>query len=463
MSTINTETPEWATSESVPSATDAPLKPKPQPVTAGERVASVDVLRGVALLGILAMNIVFFAWPEDAYDNPMRGGGDTGLNLFVWIFNHLIFDTKMMTIFSMLFGGGLVLMGERADARGSSLVGVYYRRVLWLLVIGAMHAYLLWSGDILVLYAECGLILYPFRHLSPRPLIVLGILALSVVLVLGASIGAGLNYLEISSARARTMREAGQTPEDADILVDWFWTTKVFPNVQPRPEKVKEAQKKEIDAYRGGYFGIVRHRAGELLVTQTILFLLFTLWYTSGRMLLGMGLMKLGVFSASRSWSFYYWLIAFGYGLGVPMLVYDTYALLAHQFYFLDFTLSLVFFNHVGGILVALGHVGIVMLICKSGVLSWLTTRLAAVGRMALSNYLLDSIVCTTIFYGYGFDKFAQLDRVQLAMIVLTIWLVQLLISPIWLARFRFGPAEWVWRSLTYWRLQPMRREAIAA
>jgi uncharacterized protein len=96
-------------------------KPRPEPVAAFERVASVDVLRGVALLGILAMNIVFFALPGPAYSNPTRGGGDSGFNLLLWIFNHLVFDGKMITLFSMLFGAGLVLMGDRADARGASL------------------------------------------------------------------------------------------------------------------------------------------------------------------------------------------------------------------------------------------------------------------------------------------------------------------------------------------------------
>lgn len=107
--------------------------------------------------------------------------------------------------------------------------------------------------------------------------------------------------------------------------------------------------------------------------------------------------------------------------------------------------------------IVALGHVGLLMLIVQSGALRWLTRRLAAVGRMALSNYLTHSIVCTTLFYGYGFGLYGTINRTGLAAIVLTIWIVQLLISPIWLAHFRFGPAEWVWRSLTYWRLQPMR------
>src|SRR5262245_28441400 len=141
-----------------------PVSRTPGPVAPAERVTAVDVLRGVALLGILPMNIVAFAWPFSAYFDPTAGGGFEGLDRVIWIVCHIVFDQKMLTIFSMLFGAGLVLMGERAEARGRSITGIYYRRVLWLLAIGMVHAYLLWDGDILVAYAQCGLFLYLFRR-----------------------------------------------------------------------------------------------------------------------------------------------------------------------------------------------------------------------------------------------------------------------------------------------------------
>ncbi len=144
------------------------VKPSAEPVKAAERFFAVDALRGFALLGILAMNIVDFGWPGVAYSNPLRGGGFEGSDRVIWFFNHLVFEGKMMTIFSMLFGAGLVLMDQRATSRKASIRGVYYRRVLWLLVIGLVHSYLIWSGDILVLYAECGLFLYLFRNRTPR-------------------------------------------------------------------------------------------------------------------------------------------------------------------------------------------------------------------------------------------------------------------------------------------------------
>jgi uncharacterized protein len=120
-------------------------------------------------------------------------------------------------------------------------------------------------------------------------------------------------------------------------------------------------------------------------------------------------------------------------------------------------------YNAFGSIIVALGHVGAVMLIVQSGAMEWLMRRLAAVGRMALTNYLTHSLVCTTLFYGYGFGLYGTINRTGLAAIVLAIWTFQLIVSPIWLRYFRFGPAEWLWRSLTYWRIQPMRVRAVEA
>jgi uncharacterized protein len=435
----------------------APPKPKPLPVTVGERVASVDVLRGVALLGILTINIVAFAWPIAACADPLRGAGFTGMDRMVWVFNHLIFDMKMMTLFSMLFGAGLVLMGDRADVRGASLGWTYYRRLLWLMMFGVVHGYFLWFGDVLVYYAECGLILYPFRRRSAPTLIIVGILALLMMVTVGATIHAGLRFLETTSTKAQTARQAGNRPTKFQAWIDELWTQTVLPEVDKSTEKKAEASAKVIETFRGSYGGIVRYNFKALIGAQTFEFVLVNVWLIGGRMLLGMGLMKMGVFAARRTWRFYAWMVALGYGLGLPLVAYDAYVLIQNDFGYKVFLPSQYLFNQVGSVVVALGHCGVVMLICKSGAIPWLTRRLAAVGRMALTNYLTQSVICTTLFYGWGFGLFATMNRTALAGVVLAIWSFQLLISPIWLRFFRSGPAEWLWRSLTYWRLQPMR------
>jgi uncharacterized protein len=363
----------------------------------------------------------------------------------------------MMTIFSMLFGAGLVLMGDRAAARGASLRGVYYRRVLWLLVIGLIHAYLIWSGDILVLYAECGLLLYLFRNLSPKTLIIVGASLMLLIIPLVLGFGAAIDGMKAVTARVDTQIQAGETPSRFDRTIRDLWTEHLQEELKPNPEQKAKDWKEEMETYRGGYFGIVKHRAFPLLMEQTIGFVLGGFFFAGSRMLLGMGLMKLGVFSAERSRRLYLWMIALGYGIGLPLMVFDANEMIRHEFKAEYLLHGGVFYNVFGSLVVALGHVAMIMLIVQSGALSWLTSRLAAVGRMALSNYLTHSIVCTTLFYGYGFGLFGQINRIGLAAIVLAIWIFQLWLSPIWLRHFRFGPAEWLWRSLTYWRLQPMK------
>ena len=271
------------------------FRARAEPVAGAERYYSVDVLRGFALLGILAMNIVAFGWPGSAYGNPLRGGGFEGIDRVVWFFNHLVFEMKMMTIFSMLFGAGLVLMDQRAEARGAKIRGVYYRRVLWLLLIGCVHAYLIWSGDILVLYAECGLLLYFFRNLAARTLIILGVSALFFLVPILLGFGAATRLREglpRAGLRSRpaASQQAGRTagtarPRGRRYLVGL--ASRIVPRCTR--ERRPGGDQKQIKIHRGGYWGIVKDRAWNLFMEHTIGFLLGWLVGGEGRMLIGHG------------------------------------------------------------------------------------------------------------------------------------------------------------------------------
>jgi len=440
------------TQPDAPGLTTKETPPPFAPVSAAERVNSVDVLRGFALLGILGMNIYAFALPWVAYNNPLSYGATTGVHFGTWVFTHLFFDLKFMTIFSMLFGAGLVLMSRRAESVGRKFGGIYYRRMLWLLVFGAIHGYLLWFGDILFSYAVCGLLLYPLRRRSPRLLIALG--AISLLLGMGISAGGGFFFDQArrQAIEADSTIAAGGTPTELqmDMKKTWEGVRDAF---APNPEKIAE----EVDAFRGGYADNVRYRAPivAMMQTQAMIFMMF--WRIAGAMLLGMGLMKLGVFSAQRTRKFYLLSMLFGYGLGLPLIVVGLKLNLAHDFDFVYGMKLNTHFNYVGSILVALGHAGAVMLACKSGLFAGLRRRLAAVGQTALTNYLGHTLLMTPIFYGFGLGLFGRLDRFWLMFFVLGVWILQLIISPIWLKYFRFGPFEWVWRTLTYWKRQPMR------
>jgi uncharacterized protein len=428
------------------------LQPAVGPVAAGERIDSVDVLRGVALLGILVMNIPYFALPGLGADNPAASGGFSGPDFAAWAVAHAVFDSKMMAIFSMLFGAGLVLMGDRVEARGGSFRGLYYRRVVWLLVIGLVHAYFLWDGDILVSYALCGMLLYPFRRKSPRTLIVLGVLALSVAMLVSVAAGLSLGFVRDQAARAEARLATGRQPTELQRRMRAVWK-QVRDEVEPPPSQVA----KDLETYRGSYLTVLRERAGNVLYMELVAFPLWIVWRAGGLMLIGMALMKRGVFSAQRSTRFYTLMTVAGYGLGLPIVIVGAVGLVAHRFETVYEYRVGGLFNYVGSVFVALGHVGAVMLVCKAGLATWLTRRLAAVGRMALSNYLAHSVICSLLFYGYGLGLYGGVSRAGLVPIVLAIWAVQLFVSPLWLHHFRFGPAEWLWRSLTYGTPQPMR------
>ncbi len=442
-----------------------PLSPEPttidaapHPVQSGDRVASIDVLRGVALLGILAMNSVHFAWPETVYDNPTAAPGYTWADLALWIVNQFLFNTKMMTIFSMLFGAGLVLMSDRASKRGRPIRAVYYRRIAVLLGIGIVHAYFIWDGDILVIYALCGLFLYPFRNLSARALIVCGVLLMCLIFPAWLVARRAVQYLDKTAAK----KAAGEPmPPWRENLLS------TREKLRPDEATQKKEFEKNIKIHRSTYAQIAEDRAEDLFFeTHTFGFILFLWWYVGGRMLLGMGLMKLGVFAAARSRQFYAGLMAVGYGIGWPLVICDCAMNWYFDFFRADPLASMMggwwIPQEVSGPLIAIGHVGLVMLIYREGFLPWLTRHLAAVGRMALTNYLVQSLVFTTIFYGYGLNYYGRFHRPTLMLMVVSMWAVQLLLSPVWLKYFRFGPAEWFWRTMTYGRPQPMLHESAA-
>jgi uncharacterized protein len=422
------------------------------PVAPAERIASIDVLRGLALLGILVINIDFFALPMAIFSNPTVAGGFTGFDLLTWKFDYLFFLEKMMAIFSMLFGAGLILMYNRADKTQGKFAGTYYLRILWLALFGLIHAYLFWYGDILFSYALCGLLLYPFRRRSPRLLIILAV----VVLMIGGlmSFGAGISFsmLKNQAIAVEEAEAAGEKVEPYQIAMrdQWYGIRDGF---MASPQSVAA----EIEAYRGSLHEVSDFRIGQSLMMQTQGFFFRVFWRVLALMLLGMALMKLGMFSGERSPRFYILCIVIGYGIGLPVCGYGMGTLIGHNFDFIHFFKTGSLFNYFGSVLVSLGHIGVLMLIYKSGLLSWLTGRLAAVGRMAFSNYFLHTLICTTLFYGYGFGLFGHINRFGLFGIVVAIWILQLYISPLWLKHFRFGPAEWLWRSLTYRKLQPMR------
>lgn len=434
------------------------------PVGERERVVAVDVLRGVALLGILTMNVVSFGLPFACYMDPRVPdavefqGAFGGLNKVAWAINFYVFDTKMMSIFSMLFGAGLALMGERADRRAAEtgatkgrFAAVYYRRIGFLALFGLLHAYGLWYGDILFSYAVCGLLLYPLRRLRARWLAAIGIAMIVIGVGLSAGAGAGMTYMESQQQRAAAVAALPEATEaqkrEAEGLTE---AVKNMNNVGDSRAQVAQM--------RGSLPEVLKTNAIHAFMMQAMMLPLMVFWRCMGLMLLGMALVKRGMLSGLASKRAYVWMVGIGYGVGLPLTHWAAVDAMATDFRMSRLLLVGWVVAAPASIMMALGHVGVVMLVVKSGAIKGILARLAAVGRMAMTNYLMQTVICTTIFYGWGFGLFGSLERWQLWGVVLGVWALQLALSPVWLARFRFGPAEWAWRSLTHLRMQPMRR-----
>ncbi len=431
-------------------ALDAPA-PTFTPIGASERFLSIDALRGFALLGILWMNIPYFALSEHGWIDPRLDGDFTGLNKAVWLLGHFIFDLKMMAIFSMLFGAGLAVMGERAARRGASLAGVYYRRLFWLLVIGLIHAYLIWPGDILVTYACCGALIYPLRRVPAHFLAAIGLAMILIAVPIGAGYGLMMEQERDLAQQAQAVLAEGGTPDEAMLAAQESWKETLEENVPPQ-EKFDEER-----AAHAGVWRLIEHNAASVWWWHTEGFAFWGFWRIGGLMLLGVALLRLGVFTAQRSMRFYAAMAALGYPVGWLLIAVGYRRLTAHDFDFVFFFKDGQHWNYVGSLLVALAHTGVFMMLVKSGALRAVIMRLAAVGRMALTNYLAQSVLMTFVFFPWGLNLWNDFDRAPLALFVVGVWTIQLLWSPWWLARFRFGPMEWHWRSLTYWRRQPMR------
>ena len=427
-----------------------------EPVQQEERIESLDVLRGFSLLGILLLNICSFGLPFAAYMNPSAAGGDTGINHAVWLTAMTLWDGKMRCIFSMLFGTSAIILLDRAERRGAGIAAadIYYRRTLWLILLGLLHAHFIWAGDILYPYGVIGLLLFPLRKLSARALIITGAVIIAIHSLQGAGAAFGIQEMSDKAAAAAKREASGAklTKEEQKVTQEWMQLAGMF---TPTKDEIAE----EIKTHRGGWLGNLVRRSGEAAMFEFTMFFQFLFLDVLGMLIMGMGLAKAGVFNASRSTGFYLKLIAAGLLLGVPLNYWAASRWAASGYKIPEYFAYVGTTADPGRWLVAAAYVGIIMIACQQG-WRWLTQPLAAVGRMALSNYLLTSILCTLFFNGYGLGMFAKLQRAELYLVVLALWILNIVGSTLWLRHYRYGPAEWVWRSLTYWKRQPMRGNA---
>jgi uncharacterized protein len=425
------------------------------PLNLTDRIQSLDIMRGIVLFGILLMNINGMGLAH-AYEDPTVSGGFTGWDLYTWIATNMFFEGTMRALFSLLFGVGMFVLLDRLEKNGAGInaANVYFRRLTWMLVFGLIHSYLLlWVGEILYSYALMGFLVFSFRNMTPKKLIVVAVFLFSA--------GALWNYSDYKN--------------DVKLVEQVALVKNLKAEGKPLTKELKEAddkwQKREaerspaaVEEYntnmRKGYFHVV----GFLVPVNIYIDEHFPYRYDPfdvlSMMLLGIALYKLNILSARKSYRFYVIMALMGYSIGLCVNYYEVTMIMNSNFSLLGFSKSKLTYD-AGRVPIAMGHIASIMLLCKVPVLKWLKTRLAAVGKMALTNYITHSVISLFFFTGAGFAMFGKLHRHELLYVVFSIWIFQLIVSPIWLKYFQFGPLEWIWRNLSYQKIHPFRKAKI--
>ena len=405
-------------------------------VVPGDRIESIDALRGFALMGILVVNTLFFALPMGVgLSTPGSGpeGTPSGNEdwLAWWIVN-LLFEYKFMTLFSILFGVGAAIQFERAHRAGRSFTGFFARRMVVLLGFGILHAILLWYGDVLAIYACCGLILLLLIGLSNRLLVLFA----SLMLVFTAITSAGMLALEASLAAEAPVADEPLRGLGAIWSSDFNPMSAVW--IQAEQLAYGEGPVGDLFAFR---------ITSWLIYLATVAF--STGWHVLAMFMLGVVLFRRGFFTAEGG---RLRRLAMLVGLPLGLALEAACTGLAAR-YAGEQSLHVVWpvmIHEFSVPLVSVGYAAAVVVVARTGALCFLMRGLSCVGRMALTCYILETVVMTSVFYYYGLGLFGTVERIYLIPIALGTWGLLAFGSVAWLNVFRQGPLEWLWRRLTY-------------
>jgi len=408
------------------------------PLASGERIHAMDVLRGFALLGIFLMNIEAFVSPMgEAMTglNPSYTGADRWTDALIYLF----VQGKFFTLFSLLFGMGFAVMAQRAEQAGRPFLPVYLRRTLALMLIGLVHALLIWWGDILFTYACVAfalMLLYlikPPQKFLPWAAALVYLLPSGFILLFGLASAAAQMDPKASAEMAKAMADQGAVMA-----------------------AVTEAQRLAYGA--GGYLEATAQRWADFKMMMSFAWIMF--WpMVLGMFILGSWFVRSGAIAdPSRFPTLFSRLRWLALPLGLACVLLSFWMMPTTPMAKMDLGIATAMaLTHVGSGLLCLGYVGWLVGALQASPDSKLRL-LAPAGRMALTNYLVQSLVCTLVFYGYGLGYFEQMPRAWQAVFVFAFFALQVVASHWWLARFRFGPMEWLWRAATYLQWPPMRR-----
>jgi len=413
-----------------------------QPGTdANVRHITLDALRGFAVMGILAMNSAAFDMSFMAYLSAAIYGGDTGADLVSWFASYILFDGKMRGLFSLLFGASMLLIAERAEAKGESAAKVHYARMFWLALFGLGHFFFIWFGDILFLYASVGCLAFLFRKWQPRRLIKWALIIYAGGFLLFSAATGGMLYVYYEAS------QPGATAKQV----------KAYEKIVKNDDFTSVGAREEIELYRSGYGNIVSHKLKEQW-SEPLGAVLQSLLETLPLMLIGMALLKNGFLLGQwdnvryRKWAIW------GIGGGALLSTIAAFGQYASGFNPIIVINTQISWMILPRLLMTLGYAAGLILLVQRLAGSAFLARVVATGQAAFTNYLGTSIIMTTLFYGYGLGLYGYVGRAQLWLFVLGAWALMLLWSKPWLERFRYGPLEWLWRSLARLEVQPLRR-----
>ena len=439
------------------------------------RIFQIDVLRGFALLGIYWINVFVFGLPALDYYFPPELNDESLINSTISIIGGVYIEGTMRGLFSILFGASALIFLDEAKLANSGLdlVDRYYRRTLLLTLFGVIHAYLLlWPYDVLYAYGLFGLFLFPLRKLPVKVLLAcaLVLLAIGDLHIQAPDLDganktslentdiAGDNKLQVKinhspHSNALSSKTEVSATEDGDGSYE------IAPNQPPWSDSIRKLLNSlSPEIYHSGYATIFSLQRYLVVAKQSITIYQDYLFDIGGMMLLGMALLKMGVLTGQRTGYVYLLLALFGYGVGSAtrfFLVLDGPTA--------DSSLNVTNGYNLGRLLISLGHIGLVGLLCRSVWLNFVTRLLAGVGRMALTNYIMQTVISIFLFYGFGFGLYAELERYQLTLVCIGVWLFQIAYSYIWLVWYKHGPLEWAWRSMIYGKMQAIRKSAGSA
>lgn len=388
------------------------------------RLAFIDGLRGLAILGILVMNIQAFGRVEDAYLLPNIHQALSPLDQVLHAIGYFLAEQVFVGLLSCLFGIGIWLAAQRAQSLGLDAVALQRRRSLGLLLLGLVHAYLIWSGDILVPYAVAAWVLAPSVHWSQRRQWQFGLAFLAVT--------PAISLLEISLVPAE-LRSLAYAADPVEFAA-------------------------EIDALRAGWWQNQQWRWGRSLEMHLIGIPFGTFWFAGGWMLVGMALFRSGFAAGQWQPSLYLRCLALGLLAGLLFKAGGYAYQSGHQFSPETLVLGRGVLSYLGASCLTLSYIALAILCWQRWPGFWLGRGMVAIGRLALSNYILQSLVATTLFYGFGLGWFERLSMAQLVLVTIGIWLTNAAFTLLWLSWFRMGPLEWLWRWQSRRRAPALKR-----